>query len=327
MKDLLDRYLAAVARDLPGAQRTDIIAELRDELLTEIELKEEAAGRPLDIAELEAVLHEFGHPLVVAGRYRRVQHLVGPEVFPMWWSALRITLGVIAGIYLVVAVLRAAYVPGDGDLDLVRIPSLITALLTAFGAVTVVAVVLERLNLHRFLYRWKPRQLPPAGVKTTTPFERVVEIGMEVVFLLWWTGIIHFRDWISTPGPLTLELAPVFQAWFWPVIAFSTFELVVNVIGLLRAGWTHVNAALSLVRSMAGLTIAAGLLQASTWIVVGSDRLSPAALESVQRNFDAGFKLGLVVTVAGLAIKVAIDAWRLWRVTQDAGAPFTARAA
>ena len=31
MKDLLDRYLSAVARQLPDRQRTDIVAELRDE--------------------------------------------------------------------------------------------------------------------------------------------------------------------------------------------------------------------------------------------------------------------------------------------------------
>src|SRR5689334_11763111 len=98
MKDLLDRYLAAVGRNLPAAQRSDILAELRDELLTKVEVKEEAAGRPLERDELEAVLLEAGHPLIVAGRYRRVQHLVGPEIFPMWWYALKITLGITAAV-------------------------------------------------------------------------------------------------------------------------------------------------------------------------------------------------------------------------------------
>ena len=32
MSDLIDRYLAAIARELPEAQRADITAELRDEL-------------------------------------------------------------------------------------------------------------------------------------------------------------------------------------------------------------------------------------------------------------------------------------------------------
>jgi len=73
--------------------------------------------------------------------------------------------------------------------------------------------------------------------------------------------------------------------------------------------------------------IAGGLLQAGRWLVVSSDVLTPEALAIAQRNFDAGFKLGLVVTVAGMAIKAAIDGWRLWKVMQDARTPFSARTA
>ena len=328
MKDLLDRYLAAVARELPASQRADITAELRDELLTTIELKEEAAGRPLERDELEAVLIEFGHPLIVAGRYRKVQHLVGPEIFPVWWVGLKVTLGIVAAIYLVVAILRATFSVGEGTGPDPQVPSFLTALVTSFGAVTLAAVAIERLNLQRFVYRWRPRQLPPAGVKSTSPFERVVEIGMEVVFILWWTHVIHFRHWFPVTGFITVEMDPsVFDPWFWPVLAYSTYELAMNVVGLLRPAWTHVNAALTLVRSLAAVGITAGLLQAGHWLNVTAGDLLPSIGESVQANFDTGFKIGLVVTVAGMAIKAAIDAWRLWRVTQDARAPMSARAA
>ncbi|WP_334161979.1 hypothetical protein [Phenylobacterium sp.] len=80
--DLVERYLAAIGRELPEGHRADITAELRDELLSKIEEREAAAGRALDRRELERLLVEFGHPLVVAHRYRRIQHLVGPAVFP-----------------------------------------------------------------------------------------------------------------------------------------------------------------------------------------------------------------------------------------------------
>ena len=33
MTDLVERYLAAIARELPAAQARDVIAELRDSLL------------------------------------------------------------------------------------------------------------------------------------------------------------------------------------------------------------------------------------------------------------------------------------------------------
>src|SRR5690348_4783961 len=80
--DMLDRYLAAIARELPKAQASDIAAELRDTLLSQIEERETELGRPLAKGELEALLIAFGNPLEVAGRYRKTQHLIGPEVFP-----------------------------------------------------------------------------------------------------------------------------------------------------------------------------------------------------------------------------------------------------
>src|SRR3990167_714762 len=104
--DLIDRYLAAVKRELPEAQREDVAAELRDLLLSETEEKEAALSRPLTGDELEAVLAGFGHPLTVAGRYRKVQHLIGPEMFPFWWFALKTTFATVGGIYLVLLILR-----------------------------------------------------------------------------------------------------------------------------------------------------------------------------------------------------------------------------
>lgn len=325
MTDLLDRYLAAVSRELPDTQRADIIAELRDELMTTIELKEEAAGRPLERDEMEAVLTEFGHPLMVAGRYRKVQHLVGPEVFPFWWAGLKVTLAIVAAVYVVVAILHIAFAD-TGPLADDQFPSLVSALLTAFGAVTLVAVLIERLNLQHHLYRWRPQQLPPVQMKSTSPFERVAEIGMEVVFILWWTGVIHFRQWVFPNSMLHVEMGPVFDAWFWPILLYSSGELVMNLVGLLRPAWMQVNAALTLLRSLVAVGISAGLLQAGTWVVV-TTKLAPSVGETVQTNFDLGIKIGLVATVAGMAIKAAIDARRLWLVTQDARTPAPSRTA
>ena len=84
--DMIERYLAAIARELPPAKRADVIEELRDLLLSRVEAREAALGRKLDKAELQALLRDFGHPLIVASRYRERQWLVGPEVFPFFWG-------------------------------------------------------------------------------------------------------------------------------------------------------------------------------------------------------------------------------------------------
>ena len=59
--DLLERYLAAVARQLPDAQKADVTAELRDLLMSQIEEKEAALRRPLDREELEALFEHRVH--------------------------------------------------------------------------------------------------------------------------------------------------------------------------------------------------------------------------------------------------------------------------
>ena len=83
MDNLQERYLHAVRRALPAAKADDIVAELRDILATRQEDREEALGRPLTSDETSAMLKEFGHPLVVAARYRPQQWLIGPRCLPL----------------------------------------------------------------------------------------------------------------------------------------------------------------------------------------------------------------------------------------------------
>jgi len=167
--DLVERYLAAIERGLPSAQAADIKAELRDVLLSRIEEQEERLGRPLAREELEALLVEFGHPLVVSARYRKIQHLIGPKVFPFWWAGLKTTLSIVAGVYLVLIIVEIA-AGGHGVLDR-RLPSLWTALLVSFAVVTLVGVAIELYTPARILQQWKPSQLPPPGRKTP-PYRR-----------------------------------------------------------------------------------------------------------------------------------------------------------
>src|ERR1700686_3233741 len=64
--ELLDRYLQAVRFWLPRAQQNDIIAELGDDIRSQIEDRESALGRPLNEDEQVALLQQTGHPMRVA---------------------------------------------------------------------------------------------------------------------------------------------------------------------------------------------------------------------------------------------------------------------
>src|SRR5258708_15483889 len=90
--ELLDRYLQAIEFWLPKRQRQDIIAELSEDLRSQVEEKETELGRKLEDAEVEAILKRCGSPLEVASRYRPQQYLIGPTLFPIYRFVLAVLL-------------------------------------------------------------------------------------------------------------------------------------------------------------------------------------------------------------------------------------------
>ena len=308
--DLLDRYLGAIARHLPDAQKADVTAELRDVLLSQVEDEESRLGRPLIREELEALLIRFGHPLTVSGRYRKTQHLIGPEVFPFWWAGLKAALVIVVGVYFVLVMLIIfSGEKAEAVVDAAA-PSLTEALVLTFGVVTLVCMLIERFGKAAMLARWRPRDLPPARGRTRSRFDLSVEIGMGVVFMLWWTGAIPLRTVI--PGTVMhISLAPVWSAWFWPILGYSAYELCVNLLAFFRPAWARLTEWLYLVSSLSAVAILGAIYQAGQWLEVTSTVMSPAALTSAQAQFDRGMGVGILGAIAVFLILAGVNLWRL----------------
>lgn len=90
--DLLDRYLNAVKFWLPKAQQQDILAELAEDLRSQIEEREAALGHPLEEADLVAVLKQRGDPMRVASGYIPEHRLIDPSMLPVYRLVLKIVL-------------------------------------------------------------------------------------------------------------------------------------------------------------------------------------------------------------------------------------------
>lgn len=159
--DLIETYLHAVALLLPRAQREDITAELRDTILTRVEAREAELGRKLTPDEVEQVLREIGHPLLVAARYREgPQHLIGPALYPYWAFAVKAVLTVMAAVG---ALLFLARLVGTGDAAFAlgrAIATFVGGTLTLVGFATILGWIVERRGGRiGYLEHWRVADL------------------------------------------------------------------------------------------------------------------------------------------------------------------------
>ena len=207
MTDLTDRYLEAVAGQLPAKKRRDITAELRDLILTTIESREAELGRPLTRPEEEAVLKAQGHPFLVAAGYLDHPYMIGPSVYPFYVFALKVVLGIVAAIYLAAALLYAIGLRGGPSLE----DHFVRDMLLNFAIVTLIAWAAERTGAGRKLAAgWKPSRLPAVPVAGRSRFEVAFEAAFAMGFILWWLGVVHFPA-APYADRVSWALAPVWR--------------------------------------------------------------------------------------------------------------------
>ena len=158
---MLEDYLRAVSRLLPRAKRDDITAELRDEILTRIEAREHEVGRPLTGDETQQLLRDFGHPIVVAARYRDgPQYAVGPAFYPYWVFAVRLVVLIEVGVSIIVFLARIVSGANIAQAFAQAIGSGLTGAMTLIGVATVVAWLVERKTIHiDYFNTWRVRDL------------------------------------------------------------------------------------------------------------------------------------------------------------------------
>src|SRR5262245_26126365 len=160
--DLLERYLQAVRFFLPRKQQDDIVRELSENLISQMEDREEDLGRPLDEAEQAEILRRHGHPMLVAGRYRSRQQLIGPVFFPIYLYAVYAGLGVALLVTVVIASTTAILSAGDPVGRFIReIMQFPGRGLMVFAWTTLVFAALDYAQANlRITGSWDPRTLP-----------------------------------------------------------------------------------------------------------------------------------------------------------------------
>jgi hypothetical protein len=331
--DLLDRYLHAVRFWLPKAQKQDIIAELSEDIRSQVEEKETELSRKLNEAELEGILKRRGSPFVAAQRYLPQRHLIGPVLFPIYRFVLKlVALGYLLPWMLVwtfLVIFVPSYRTQHPGLELLKtLGTLWDIALYAFAMITIWFAIAERVR-QRFDFedRWNPRRLP--RVRDTLRIPRgssITELVFGFIFLLFWLGALKFPE-ITVPGtpPVRLTLGPVWQSFregfYVPVALLALVGMAVSSVNLLRPYWTRVRLGIRAAVDGVSAVILSIVLAArwaevkAQWLRMTASKLSAhGGLESAENWINISMFATLLIAAVICAGECAWDVRRIFRV-------------
>ncbi len=195
--EIIDRYVYAVTKRLPQAQRADIEKELRG--LIDDMLQDRTKGAPPKKDDIDAVLRELGRPSVLAAKYRGIeQHLIGPEYFDLYAMVLKIVLIVAPCATAFAQIIGYAANPPVNVLESIGLffGSVISAAVHAFAIVTLVFAAIERFanKSEKMDEDWKPSDLPP--VPAVKAIINRGEPVVGIVFAIFGIIIFNVAPWL-----------------------------------------------------------------------------------------------------------------------------------
>ena len=323
--DMLDRYLQAVKFFLPGKQQDDIVRELSENLIARMEDREEELGRPLDEAEQAAILREHGHPMLVAGRYRTRQHLIGPTFFPLYVFALKMGLGVSLLVTIMLAAVTAA-LHGDPFRRLLEATlAYPSRALMVFAWTTVGFALLDFAATQvRFVGDWDPRKLP----KVVSEEQRIPRLKTlcDLAFVLlgigWLLLLPRSPFLILGPAAALVEYAPVWRFVYVPMLLLAVATAILHVVDFVRPYRARSRELTRVAINAGSLFLMLFLSQAGDLFFPKVGSVLPGAV-NVPRVVDiinAGFRIGMAVAAVITLIEIVRGLRRLKRWN---GAPLT----
>jgi len=311
--ELLDRYLQAIEFWLPKRQRQDIIAELSEDLRSQVEEKETELGRKLEDAEVEAILKRCGSPLAVASRYRPQQYLIGPTLFPIYRFVLAVLLiGCVVPRFLIWFAFLLVDPAHRGYLHMENM--WVTVLYFAFFT-TLAFAIAERSGVKlEALNTWNPSKLPP--VRHPNRISRLgslLEIAAALVFNVWCVSLFWPRPVIDLYGA-QLTLAPVWRIFFWSFLLLAAANIAIAAVNLFRPYWTQLRASLRLVADALGAGLFCGLLKAQVLVGIRASSVPAAKAIELTNVINMWMTRMLPWAVVTMLVILSFDVYRIMRL-------------
>lgn len=318
--ELIERYLKAIEFWLPGGEKQDILAEISEDIDSQVEEHQNALGRTLTTAEVEALLKARGRPMLVANRYRPQRALIGPDWFPIYLFVLKIVglCYVLPWMTIYFIIQRVEY--PETKWILTFLASLGRGWEIAFFAAAAVTVIFGCLQVteakSHFLENWNPRELP----KVRDPFkirrfDSIMEIVVGVPFVLCW---IDFADTLKPFADTSFQLTlnPIWFDFFWGYLLLAVFNILLAILNLRRPYWSLPRAFLKLLSDLAGGALFCWLLKANIVASIWLNQVDAAKTADIMHWIQFSMTVSFPVAVIAVTILIAFDAFRIFRVSR-----------
>jgi hypothetical protein len=309
---LLPEYIKAVRTYLPtGAETDDVASELAELLREKIEDREEELGRPLTELEQEALLAEFGSPLLVASRYGKINHglsfgreLIGPELFPIYLRALAVlfVLDLLFAPFLLFSQRAVFTHPLQIIIPLLFPVVLVTVIFMGFHTVRgwsrrgTAGVARDAWLFPGAYLRPTPRWLSATGL---------VVFGLVT---LWWATVPRTPGLAIGDAAAVLQLAPAWSQFYWPILALLLANVAHRAVSLVRPDWNWLRPAALLAVNMLAVALLYPMLRAEPFFEVSATAATSAEAHALMRTLNNYLWWYLIGFGSYWLINVAVNA-------------------
>jgi hypothetical protein len=324
-KDLIDRYLQAVDFWLPRAQKQDILAEISEDLRSQLEDREAEVGRALTESEVAEVLKRRGRPVFVAGQFLPQRSLIGPALYPIYIFVLKI----VALCYIVpwlatwfgILIFHRAEATASLSRDWHTLPTLWTVVFTQFGIVTLIFAAIDRASVKgSCMSEWDPRKLPKVKVETSAKrrVNSVACLVFAILGLLWILAIPDNPFLILGPAAAFLKVAPVGHLVYWPIVALAIATIFEHAFMLLRPQLTWFPPTFRIATTLLSAWIVGLLLRTQTYVLPVDQKL-----DKVAAIVNVSILISAAIWAVCLLIQLIVYIWRASREIRRAMQPAT----
>ncbi len=298
--DFIERYVAAVGRQLPHRMRADVEDELRSSLQDMLEDRGRTLDQPPDEELTIEMLKEMEPPSKMATRYTGNPYLIGPRLYQPFLQVTSILLVILLVMYMIGLLMSFSEISSGDTLHLIgeTLRSLVPAAFGIVGLLFVIFAFLDRaiLKLDKSEEKgWDPHKLPvvrpPNMVRTSGAVIQIVFAVAFMVLINFYPQLIGIAYYSKGGWQHISALTPAFSSYLLPLNLLLGFDILLNLVLLRRGEWSATTRWAKVGLSLFGISILIAMISGPPVAYLSPEEMEPYA----GQDFDLGPLLILIL--------------------------------